>query len=325
MDVAELQPVYLIHGNDRPKVGEALRRLRARFPDDAIETYAAATTPAADVVAACSMMGLLADQRLMLVTGVDAWKADDVAELLAYMHSPGVDTVLVLTADKLRADSKLLKAFKVLGKPQLIEVKGPEKPEQVVAWIAKTFAGHGVEVPQTVARRMAQICGVDSLDRLATDIEKIVVYADGEPVTVEMVDELATPDAQQKVWELTDAWASRDRSSLLRMTEQLLGQGEHPVRLVGILGRHVKSVHQAKRLLERMSPGQVQSALVDSGANQWAARKYVEQAQRIHMNQADASLARVALLEAELKGAAPLASGKDGVNVVLERGLCELL
>ena len=324
--MADLEPAYLLLGNDRQKVATALRRMKARFGPEAIEVHSALSITGEAAVNACLVMGLFSTERLVIVHGADAWKAEDVDAVIGYLKAPAEDAVLLLTADKLAANSRLKKAF---AKPRLVECKGPEKEGEVVSWVVKVFADNGAQVNTKVASRLVAICGFDSLDRLATDVERIVVYAGEDPITVELIEQLATEHSEEKVWALTDAWASRDRSAFLNMTEQLLAQREHPVRLVGVIGRHLRTVHQARRLLGHLSPGQVQQELVQSGTNAWAARKVVEQAQRINLPMADAALARIALLDSELKGGSALASGKvsgdrDSMTIVFERGLCEL-
>ena len=45
----ELLPVYLLTGTDRPKIGRALRRLRTRFGDEAVESWSAEAVSGEDV------------------------------------------------------------------------------------------------------------------------------------------------------------------------------------------------------------------------------------------------------------------------------------
>ena len=76
--MAELKPVYLISGSDRPKIRLALERLRNRFEEGAVEVLGAGEHPADDAVAACNALGLFGGEgRLVIVEDVDAWKAPD--------------------------------------------------------------------------------------------------------------------------------------------------------------------------------------------------------------------------------------------------------
>jgi len=56
--------------------------MRRHFDDDAIETYMAVSSSGKDIAAGAQMMGLLAARRLIIVTGADAWKADDVSAVV---------------------------------------------------------------------------------------------------------------------------------------------------------------------------------------------------------------------------------------------------
>ena len=316
----ELETSYMIHGTDRPKVKRALAKLRTYFSEDAIETFDAGMFPAADVVASCSMMGLFADRRLVVVQGADQWKVDDINVVLDYLKVPEPATVLVLLADKLAGNSRLLKAFQ---KPRLIEATGPDA-SALPHWVVQSFAKHGATASTLIARRLLALTGTDSLERIESDIARIAAYAGSEPVTEAMIDELSTFTSDAKVWAITDAWATRDRPTVLRSADELLTNGEDPIRLVMVLARHIRAVHQTRCLLNEMPASQAVAEIGTlAGAKPWAAKKYVQQAQKISMPQADASLARIALLEAELKGAAALAS--QARTTVFHRALCELV
>src|SRR5215212_9531071 len=79
-----LLPVYLLTGTDRPKVGRALARLRARVGDDAIDALDAADTSGTDAVAACNAPGLFGSEegRLVLVAD-EPLKTKTLAEACA--------------------------------------------------------------------------------------------------------------------------------------------------------------------------------------------------------------------------------------------------
>ena len=130
MAAPELQPAYLITGNDRPKVEVALARLRVRFEAGSIERLVAAGKEGAsgdDVVAACNAGTLLLGERLVLVTEVDGrrdergrltggWKAADVEAVTDYLRAPAPGTVLCLVGEEVKKDSALAKACAKAGR-----------------------------------------------------------------------------------------------------------------------------------------------------------------------------------------------------------------
>src|SRR4029453_13866246 len=87
-----LRPVYLMTGNDRPKVVRALRRLRARFGDESVEQLTAESASGPDAVAACNALGLFAGGeggRLVVVEGVERWRKADAEAMPGYLGTPG--------------------------------------------------------------------------------------------------------------------------------------------------------------------------------------------------------------------------------------------
>lgn len=339
--MAALEPAYLVLGTDIAKVSTVLARLKAHFPAEAIEAHVATTDSSKELVNGFQTLGLLAERRLVVVTAAQDWPAEDAKRIIAYLEDPSPDVVLLLIADKLASNKPLRKAF---TKPRLIECPGPDTPATLRAWTEGVFASSGARGDRVAVKRLIELCcGVDPNDaravkeldggdlaRLRTDIERIATYAGDDPVDVPMVEQLATRVTDEKVWGLGDAWARGDRSAFLGLVEQLLAQREHPVRLAGALGRHLRQVNDAHHLLQSMGPGRALDELVASGANQWAAKKVVQQAQKVQTPRVDAALSRIAQLDAELKGASALGGrvGEDttaGTRIILERGLLELV
>src|SRR5204863_9371360 len=102
----ELKAAYLLAGGDRPKIDRALDRLRTRFAPDAVEVHAAADVSGEGVVAACNALGLFAGEgRLVVIGGVEAWKAPDAKAIAAYLKSPAPATTLALVAAELKKDA----------------------------------------------------------------------------------------------------------------------------------------------------------------------------------------------------------------------------
>jgi len=125
----DLKPVYLIAGSDRPKVDRTVARLRARFDVDATELLDVADTTGDDAVAACNVMGLFGEgTRLVVIEGVEAWKAPDVKAIAEYLKAPAPGTTLALVGGELKKDAPLAKAVAATGEVLLWDV--PKKGQQ---------------------------------------------------------------------------------------------------------------------------------------------------------------------------------------------------
>ena len=105
----ELKPAYLLTGSDRPKIERALRRLRRRVGDDALEILSATEASGEDAVAACNALGLFGDgSRLVLVDDAEKWRAPDAKVVAAYLADPAPATVLALVATGAVSDDGII-------------------------------------------------------------------------------------------------------------------------------------------------------------------------------------------------------------------------
>jgi DNA polymerase-3 subunit delta len=302
--MADLKPIYLIAGTDRPKIRTALERLRNRFADGAIETLDAAEHPAADAVAACNALGLFGGEgRLVVVEEVDAWKAADAKILAEYAKSPAPDTVLALVGTEIKKDSALAKACGKTG--ELLVYDAPRKRD-LPSWIAAQFEQLGASVERDAARLLLEMVGEEP-DQLRSEIEKLATWAaDGEPVTEAHVRQLAAISAETSVFELTDAWGRRDSAAALAAVESLLersGSRELP-RLVALLANHVGRVRACQALAaEGIRPRDAAGRLK---MHPFAAEKAFGHAENYAPDELANAVVRLADLDLALKGGSRL-------------------
>ncbi len=220
----ELKPAYLLAGSDRPKVDRALQRLRGRFASEAVELYTAAELSGEDVVAAAYALGLFAgDGRLLVVDGVETWKADDAKAIAVYLKAPTPATTLALVGGELKKDAPLAKAVAATGELLIWEVA----KKGLQGWVSEQFRLHEAHADPDACRALIELVG-DDLYELATEVDKLATWAAGEPVTAAAVGELVAARAGANNFALTDAWGARDAVAVLRATEHLLERTPDP-------------------------------------------------------------------------------------------------
>jgi DNA polymerase III subunit delta len=314
----ELQPVYLIAGSDRPKVDRAVARLRTRFEADAVELLDTSETSGDDAVAACNVLGLFgAGTRLVIVEGVESWKAADVKAVAAYLKSPAPGTTLALVAAELKKDAAIAKAVGGAGEVLVWDVTARTLPR----WVADQFKLHQAKAEPEACRLLVELVG-DDLYELAGEVEKLATWAAGAEVTEADVETLVPPRAESPPWNLTDAWGSRDVGAVLREAERMLDRTGDPVsrtipRLVGSLTRHVERARAVHRLDEQgLSPQEAASRL---GMKPFPAQKLFGQVRNFSGAELDDALIRLAELDHALKGGSRLAN-----ELELERALVDI-
>jgi DNA polymerase-3 subunit delta len=314
----ELAPVYLITGNDLPKVETALERLRRRFDPGSIERLVAGKGGAsgADVVAACNAGTLLGGERLVLVTHVDGqrgefdrlaggWKADDVEAIVEYLRDPAPGTVLCLVAEEVKKDSPLAKAVAKVGTVLAWEVGRRD----AVAWIADGFRARGVKAGGDACKALLEIVGEDKLV-LAREIDKLATWAGGEPVGVEEVQRLATPFADSQPWDLTDALGRRDGRTALAIVEATYARSPRARTAEAAafsfrLAQHLTRLCRMKALLE--AGASAEDAGKSLGLRPYPAKQLAKQVEALSTEELRDGVLRLARLDHALKGGSRLA------------------
>lgn len=314
--MAELKPVYVISGSDRPKIRVALERLRNHFEEGAVEVLDAREHAADDAVAACNALGLFGGaRRLVVMEEVDAWKAPDAKVIAEYLKSPTPETVLALVASELRKDSALAKACAKRG--EVLVYDAPRKRD-LPAWVAKQFVQHGTSADRDACRLLIDMVGEDP-EQLRSEIEKLATWSGGDPVTEGDVRLLASLSAETSIFVLTDAWGRRDVAAALASVEALLersGSRELP-RLVALLASHVARVRACQALA---AEGVVaRDAASKLKLHPYAAEKAFGHAGNYTADELAHAVARLADLDLALKGASRLAG-----ELELERALVDV-
>ena len=314
----ELKAAYLIAGSDRPKVDRAVARLRARFDDDAVELHDAAETPGEDAVAACNALALFGSgDRLIVVSSVEAWKADDAKAVAAYLAAPTPSTVLALVGGELKKDGPLAKAVAPHGEVLVWDVpqRGLER------WVAEQFKLRSTPVDGDACRLLVELVGHDLYD-LAAEVDKLATWAAGGPVTTAEVEALVAERAESPAFVLTDAWGSRDVAAVLRASERMLERSGDPrsrtiPRVVGALTNHVGRLRAVQRLDEEGV--EAKEAASRLKLHPFYVRKLYAQSRNFSVDELRGATVRLAELDHALKGGSRLAN-----DLELERALVEI-
>src|SRR6266508_1226918 len=300
MSSEPLLPVYLLTGSDRPKHLRALRRLRSRFE--------------ADAVGACNALALFGGEdggRLVVIHGVERWRKADVEAIVAYLRDPVHGAVLALLAEELPRGSALVNLAEKAGRVLRYDVP---KPSSLHGWARAELERLGVSADAEAARALVELVGDDTV-ALASELEKLAAWADGEPVGRAEVEQLATPGREAAAWALTDAWGARDLPALLEACDLALEKKEPFLLAVG-LASHVGRVRAAQALAEQgLRTREVAAQLK---IKEFPARKALQHAERYSRAELDAALVRLADLDAAIKGASRLSAELELLRALID-------
>jgi len=314
----QLKAAYLIAGGDRPKVDRAVARLRAHFDDDAVELLDASETSGDDAVAACNALGLFGSgDRLIVVTSVESWKADDAKAVAVYLAAPTPSTVLALVAAELKKEAAIVKAVRAHGEVLVWDVpqRGLER------WVAEQFTLRSVPADSDACRLLVELVGAD-LYELAGEVDKLATWSAGEPVTTTEVETLVAARAGAPAFVLTDAWGARDVAAVLHASERMLERTGDPrsrtiPRLVGALTNHAGRLRAVQRLDEEGV--EAKDAATRLKLHPYYVRKLYAQSRNFSVDELRGATMRLAELDHALKGGSRIAN-----DLELERALVEI-
>jgi len=254
-----VKPAYLLHGEEDYVKDRALEELTGLLsPDFAEFNLTVMDDPAPeDIVSAAEQLPMLDERRIVLVKNSRLFadkkaKKDDRqdeqqgqrkkggekgesrkegqdeegdvgdAPVLDYLKKPNPSTMLVFflrqSADKRR---RVFKAIAALGGE--VEFKHLSERE-LMPWLSKFAASKGGTLGRREAAHLLSLVGPD-LMALTTELEKVLGYAGGAPVTREMIDACVTPNLEQNVFEAMDELLAGNKKSALRMLRSAIEKG----------------------------------------------------------------------------------------------------
>ncbi len=328
---APLQSVYGIWGEDRGKVQRAVNRLRDRVDSDGglpPDTFDATVDGASDVAAICDTLSF-GGLRLVIVSNVDAWRADDATPLVNYLSNANPQTCLALVGAGV-VTPKLLAAIESSG---TVLHFGPD-PKLKKSERAKWFAQHvvaeceraGGKIPLALARIVVERIGEDAMT-LTQEAIKLALAGGGAPVDKELIERLVVAHPDAKTYELADALTSGERRRVFDLLDDL-SVGDHPSEPIVIqsgLVRHFRTIAAAQALGTRASAERLGEL---AGVKGYPATKALEQARGLSEGAGARCVACLGALELDLRVSSLAQLGRssdDGRRFVLERAARELL
>jgi DNA polymerase-3 subunit delta len=300
--MAGLKPVYLICGDDDPKIDAWRARVRRRAEEEngpgALETFNGSIDKPDVVAAALATLTFAAGDRYLLVDGVEAWKAAELDPLERAIDGVPEGTVLVLVV-RGKPLARLAKAVEKAGGEQR-EYAAP-KPWQLPKWAIERAAEEGLHIDQEGAKVLVATVGARQ-QRIAREVERLATLAHPHTqLSADQVRRAVSGEATEQVYDLADALVAGDLRATMRVAERLTsGAGEAPSKLSYAIVRRLRDVHRAIELLDAGVPeGKVAAAMK---MPPWAAKRTLGQARKADRDALARALCAFADLEIELRG-----------------------
>ncbi|MEJ7750581.1 MAG: DNA polymerase III subunit delta [Thermoleophilaceae bacterium] len=302
--MADLKPVYLLHGDDNAKIDDwrvrVRRRAEAEHGPGGLESFSGTDSPG-DIAASLATLSFATGTRYLLADDAGAWKAAALEPLVAALKEVPPDLVLVLIVrgKPIAALSKAVKA----AAGEVREYLAP-KPWELPKWVVARGAELGLELDVEAARTLVALSGVGQ-QRLSRELEKVAVAVHPEKrAGVEDIERLVAGDVTPKVYDLADAVAAGDPPLALSLLEELSEHDERAGKFVyPVIGR-LREVHRVVGLLDSgVSEAELPKAM---RVPPWRSKKAVAIARKTDRETLQRALCEMADLEVSLRnGSAP--------------------
>ncbi len=251
----DLAPIYCLHGSERYLLDRTLAAIRgavlggasaAAFDHDVFDLK---DVPMAQVVAAARTLPMWSARRLVVASGIDLVKSDQLEPLVEYVADPNPRGCLVLVGEKV--DGRL-RAFLALRKAGFLHEFPRFKDRDLVTWVAAEARRQRLTIDGAAVQALAEAAGPD-LGRVMQALEQVALYANGA-IRREHVEALVPESRERGVFELTRAIGTGDAPLSLRLVAAMLRAREPALRIHFMLARQLRQIWRAKELLAARVP-----------------------------------------------------------------------
>jgi DNA polymerase III subunit delta len=320
-----LKPAYLVHGDDHGAIGERRSRLKSLAEADgdagSVEVLAGdAGTPEA-VALVLSTMTFAIGQRVIVVDGAERFKEAEVKEHIAPVMAtmPPDTTIAFFAREEGRTKAPVALHEAVKGAKGQVVAEVTIKPWELAGWVREQATRLGLSLDAFAAKTLVAQVG-DRQQRLLRELEKLALAADPADgpikVSAEDIERQAAHSTAWRAFSLADALVGGDAGEAMRSYLRLRVQGE---RLSGLLYLMAQRLRDAEEVSVRLQVGEP-PAEIKRGLRMppRAADRFIADVARTEPERLRAAVCRIADLELDTRGGAPLTGSRTPLSSLEE-------
>ncbi len=252
----KLSPAYYFWGSEDVLKEEALGdiielALDPGSRDFNLDLVSPSQTGPDEIADLCATLPMMAEKRVVVVKGVEAWKRKTKAKkaLSQYLANPMPDTVLVLVQGG--SEQKADKAFSNATAVEFRELA----PDKLTRWLIREAKSQKVEFAPGATEHLLAVMGAD-LAGLRSEVSKVGALAPTEPVSAELIGDLIGVRHGETIFDWRNAVLSGQTGMALDLTGPVLMQsGVTGVKLVTTLGTGLVGIGLARAFIDQGRSG----------------------------------------------------------------------
>ncbi|MBN1621339.1 MAG: DNA polymerase III subunit delta [Endomicrobiales bacterium] len=246
-----LRTVYIFAGEDVYQQQEACQSLFKSLNVSSFdsETFFGSEFSVDNAILAAQTMPFMSEKRLILVKDSHKIKTADLNKLSEFLKTPTQACYFILLwPEKINSELKRNAFFKIVEKSGIIVDFRPLYDNELPSWIQKKVKSNGKKISIDAIQYLIEETGSSLLD-LDNEINKLLLFIhDKNEITLEDVEILSGHTKQINLNHLQESIETRNLEKSLVIIENLLNEGEVPLRILGTIYRTVHKLLIAKSL-----------------------------------------------------------------------------
>ena len=323
-----LKPAYLIHGDDHGAIAERRARLKALAEGEgdagSVEILAGGDSTPEAVALALATMTFAIGHRVIVVDGAERFKQAEVVEQIApAVASMPPDTTVAFFAreeGRTTAPAALHDAVKA-AKGQIV-CEATIKPWELAGWVREQAARIGLALDAFAAKTLVAQVG-ERQQRLLRELEKLALASEDDgaqntpiKISAEEIEQQAAHSTAWRAFSFADALVGADAPEATRAYMRLRAQGERISGLVYLMAQRLRDAEGVSvRLQQGESPAQIKRTLRMPPR---AAERFIADVERSEPERLRTALCRIADLELDTRGGAPVTAARTPLSSLEE-------
>ncbi len=251
------QNIFLFHGDDSYSSSKKLKSWEKAFlkkygEDANIEIIEGKKMDVSQFETNIETVPFLCDKRFIIIKDFLANAKDEARKRITKSIEKTPDFCILVFHENKSTD-KRTSLYKKLVKIGKVETFNPLSPGELTMWIQKKAKEENIKIPIVTSQYLSHYAGPE-LWRIASELEKLKVYANGEEVTKEMIETLVTPSLSASIFKLTDSIAQKNAKVSLTTLKTLKESGEELTKVFFMIARHFRILIQVHDMVQKGNP-----------------------------------------------------------------------
>lgn len=245
--------IFLFFGEDTYTSSQKLKFWQEEFTKkygaDALEIITGKNLDPAQFATNIETIPFFSEKRLIIVKDFIQEQDEEAHEKVA-KNLENANELCIIVFYENETPNKTNILFKKVAKIGQIEEFPKPFPADITKWILTKSKQDSINIGPREAGYLEQYCE-PNLWTISNELEKLKIYANGKPITKEMIEELCTPSLTSSIFKLTDAVAQKNVKDSLKTFAILKDSGEDLIRIFFMLARHFRILIQVKEMIEK--------------------------------------------------------------------------